>query len=350
VHQTGGTRRVFRQFAWLKAGSVKVALSRHAHQRVTQAVGPLQDTLSVRSCMPQKLGLKPQDYYDMTPTIENNPGDIWSDLPTFGILGDTPLTGIVITPACDLSNRKVETIAYLPVIPVRAYFSTPAFMPDIFRAIEGQLQEAKLAGHISLLEQPERFIPPSPSAIQGLDQILVEANVSRLGEKEKIAIQRVKAGLRLLSHASSCKIAEVSSQDMKLLFGEKKYKSILKSIICNSYSLDIHFLPSDKQDPTWSGVPQHSVALFRYVLSAPVEIFDCAQDISLTDWPSVTQNLLRFMPGANAFSLKPMKRVSLRHHFLADLITRYVAMYVRLGSPDFTYQSVNQFVEQIGDC
>src|SRR5512134_786760 len=32
VHRTGGSRRVFRQFSWLGAGSVKVALSRPAHQ------------------------------------------------------------------------------------------------------------------------------------------------------------------------------------------------------------------------------------------------------------------------------------------------------------------------------
>ena len=39
MHPTGGSLRVFRHFAWLEAGSVKVALSRPAHQRVTQAVG-----------------------------------------------------------------------------------------------------------------------------------------------------------------------------------------------------------------------------------------------------------------------------------------------------------------------
>ena len=31
--------RVFRQFVWLEVGSVKVALSRPAHQRVTHTVG-----------------------------------------------------------------------------------------------------------------------------------------------------------------------------------------------------------------------------------------------------------------------------------------------------------------------
>ena len=40
VHPTGGSLRVFRQFAWLGVGSVKMALSRPAHQRVTPTVRP----------------------------------------------------------------------------------------------------------------------------------------------------------------------------------------------------------------------------------------------------------------------------------------------------------------------
>jgi hypothetical protein len=43
VHPTGGSRRVFRQFTWLEVGSGKVALSRPAHPRVTQAVGQLNE-------------------------------------------------------------------------------------------------------------------------------------------------------------------------------------------------------------------------------------------------------------------------------------------------------------------
>jgi hypothetical protein len=38
VHPTGGTLRVFRQFAWLGVGSGKVAFSRPAHQRVMYTV------------------------------------------------------------------------------------------------------------------------------------------------------------------------------------------------------------------------------------------------------------------------------------------------------------------------
>jgi hypothetical protein len=39
VHPTGGSLRVFKHFAWLEVGSDKIASSRLAHQRVTQAVG-----------------------------------------------------------------------------------------------------------------------------------------------------------------------------------------------------------------------------------------------------------------------------------------------------------------------
>jgi hypothetical protein len=42
VHPTGGSRRVFKLFVWLEAGSVKMALSRPAHPRVTQSVRPLE--------------------------------------------------------------------------------------------------------------------------------------------------------------------------------------------------------------------------------------------------------------------------------------------------------------------
>jgi hypothetical protein len=38
VHPTGGSLRVFGQFAWLEVGSGKIAFSHPAHQRVTRAV------------------------------------------------------------------------------------------------------------------------------------------------------------------------------------------------------------------------------------------------------------------------------------------------------------------------
>jgi Rad3-related DNA helicase len=42
VHPTSGILRVFKHFAQLQVNSAKMALSRPAHQRVTQAVGRLR--------------------------------------------------------------------------------------------------------------------------------------------------------------------------------------------------------------------------------------------------------------------------------------------------------------------
>jgi hypothetical protein len=41
VHPTGGSLRVFKQFARLEVDSDKIALSRPTHQRVTLTVGQL---------------------------------------------------------------------------------------------------------------------------------------------------------------------------------------------------------------------------------------------------------------------------------------------------------------------
>lgn len=49
VHPTGGSLRVFKQLVWLEVGSVKMALSRPAHQRVTQTVGQNDQVIFIRT-------------------------------------------------------------------------------------------------------------------------------------------------------------------------------------------------------------------------------------------------------------------------------------------------------------
>ena len=56
---------------------------------------------------------------------------------THGLLKESHLPGVVITPACDLANDKVETISYLPIIPIRNYLATTSFLPEIKNAMLG---------------------------------------------------------------------------------------------------------------------------------------------------------------------------------------------------------------------
>ena len=62
VHPTGGTLRVFRQLFELKAGSVKVALSRPTQKLVTHTVRPLIKQLC--STIENQVGRKAEDNID----------------------------------------------------------------------------------------------------------------------------------------------------------------------------------------------------------------------------------------------------------------------------------------------
>jgi len=84
VHPTGGSLRVFKHFAWLEAGSGKVAVSRPAHQRVTLTVG-LPFARCFAKALPQFKKVLKQIYYasakrfhilreDFNPPVSPRPG------------------------------------------------------------------------------------------------------------------------------------------------------------------------------------------------------------------------------------------------------------------------------------
>ena len=137
-------------------------------------------------------------------------------------------------------------------------------------------------------------------------------------------------------------------EDLQMLFGEKDLRSKLCKIITNSHAHDIHFLPSDGQSIEWSGIINHSVVLFRYAFSVPMEILDRAQDINEGSWEDCIERLKNRIPGVTCFSrIRPLKYTSLKPRFLSDLLTRYVALYVRIGSPDFSAQTINKYSSDV---
>src|SRR5712671_1245325 len=115
--------------------------------------------------MTQQLPIGAQEYYDLLPPFDHQPGDVWSSLPTYGTLRLKSVSGIVVTPACDLANRKVETITYLPIVSLQEYFSSRACLPDHLKVIDGQLTVAGLDVQLSSLTVS---LPPSA---QDLDAV-----------------------------------------------------------------------------------------------------------------------------------------------------------------------------------
>jgi hypothetical protein len=294
------------------------------------------------SNMPTQPKIKITDYYDLNPSLAHTAGDIWSGLPSHGFVDTSTVRALVITPSCDLSNRKVETATYLPIVSVKEYLGLPAFLYETYTETSAQLAQGGLH---DILHLPNRFIPPSPRDIESLLLIVAEQlGNSCVSAKEKLALARAKDGLELLKHQHKSKLEPVSIEKVKSLFGDKKLQAVLSKIIKNSQSLDIHFLPYDEQDLEYSGIPEHSVVLFRYSFSIPLEILDQAQEIEEYGWRKAMRKIRPRMSGAmRVSSARPMKHSSLKPRFLSDLLTRYVSMYVRLGSPDFTTETVAEF-------
>ena len=145
--------------------------------------------------MKSPLKLRPRSFYDFLPAQGHSCGDIWRGLPSGGLLGPQSIMGIVVTPACDLTQRKAETITYLPIIPVRAYFSTLGMLPEINNRIQGLLQAGQIA--ISIPWQVDRFVPPTTEQLTELEtRIAAHLAAKQRGTKEIAALQRAQCWSR----------------------------------------------------------------------------------------------------------------------------------------------------------
>ena len=295
---------------------------------------------------PMTLPIGPADYYELLPGLDQYPGDIWCDLPTLGVLAQKAITGIVVTPACDLTNHKAETITYLPVISVRRFVSSISFLPVLKRALSGQLTAAGLAG---LIDFDRGHTRPALSDIAAA-QVLVEQELAAesAGSGRMAALVRSQNGLALIERIVSGTSVDADVSKAKGLLGQKEFTGEIRSIVQNGRG-DTHFLPADGQDPSWSGLPEQSVALFRYPITVPAELLALANDTPEASWSEQVSQLTSIFPCSPAFSqTRPTKRLRVKPRFMHDLISRYTAVFARLGSPDFTSERVQAIVAEIG--
>lgn len=290
------------------------------------------------------LPIRPADYYDFFPDLDHRCGDIWADLPSFGMLSIQYVSGLVVTPACDLQNNKVESITYLPIVPVRRAFTQRGLLPELVRTVDTQLA---ILGLDQLVDVSEKFVPIEPQVLDRLHKQVTEKVRSASKQKDKEAAKRALLGLDMMKDAYGHEKPMPVGESLRKLYGSA-FDKIAEKIVTNSYRVDCHFLPNDLQPKEWTCVTEPSLVLFRSPFSVPIEIFDRAQDISRADWNAEVSRLVRCIPGTEQFrARRPMKRQTVKPRFLADLVTRYVSMHVRLGSPDFTDEAVKSHVGQI---
>ncbi|WP_157640857.1 hypothetical protein [Burkholderia ubonensis] len=297
--------------------------------------------------MPSRLPIGANDYYDSNPETRHSAGDIWVNLPTYGLLGMRRRAGIVITPPCDLAQGKVETITYLPIVSLGSYFSTSAFLPVVMRELRGQLTLLQID---DLPISNGRFSLPPMEAMIRVEMKLQEIKSGqKTGAKEKASACKATACLEILKNIYDGELSECGAQTVCDALGSKYAKNLYENLIKNSHAIDLHFLPKDGQPTEWSAIEYHSLVLFRYPITAPVELFDEAQEVGTRDWHSAVARVAKKVPAAAAFAeTRPMKRALLKSGFFADLLTRYAAMHVRVGSPDFTQTTVGNYISDLG--
>lgn len=289
--------------------------------------------------MPNTPPLRAANYYDNLPPADHRTGDIWRALPTFDLLSLTTVSGVIITPACDLANCKCETVTYLPIIPVTEFLLSPAFRYECWQEIVPLLNRLSDFGAIV---PPSRYELISEGDLKVLIDSKKDANGKLLTPAEMNRLTSYQLYVEGLSRGTA------SLEHLKGFIKAERYAGILSKLITNSLKPDIHFLPSDGQPSYSSAVPVHSVVLFRYSLSLPIEVLHLAQSTTETQWVARKEATTPTLPVLRHMQQWPIKMASLKGEFLSDMISRYLNMYIRLGSSDFSDDSIQSMAAEIG--
>ncbi len=132
------------------------------------------------------------------------------------------------------SQRKAETITYLPIIPVRAYFSTLGALPETHRRIKNNLK----AGQFSLEVpwSPDSFVPPKLHEIEvAVKEIESHLEAKQRGTSEITGLKRAMAGLRIAASIAKPELSQISAEDLASFFGTD-WAKLKERIIANSFS------------------------------------------------------------------------------------------------------------------
>lgn len=268
-------------------------------------------------------------------------------LPTHGLLRRDRASALVVTPSCDLSNRKVSTITYLPIISFTDWVSSCDFLPEVIGTMNS------LGDQLGPLKVASSFEPGSSGVLSAelTEQLqILENKLTNGGVAKSLrgACERYICGGKHLSRVNCGEAANI--RDLETCLTKNRWQQLRKQVVRNALRSDLYFMPADGNDLTFSAVVNHSVALFRYPLTIPIAVLDLAQEASLSNWAIAAMALARHEPIAKAFSsVRPLKCLRLRDRFLSDLLTKFVALYSRLGSPDFSQESVETISRELGE-
>jgi hypothetical protein len=188
---------------------------------------------------------------------------------------------------------------------------------------------------------PDRFELP---LLEDIDEAIA-AIAKRQKADDKLSLQRLEScRLYIEMRTKGCNLSQL---EVASIFSKGRAAALLRKIITNSYRTEIHFLPGDGKAGESSAIASHSVALFRYAFSMPTTILNLAQYSSPSTWRSAVESLKPVHAILPMFPERPVRMATLKGDFLSDLISRYIGMYVRLGSRDFTEDTIEQYATEL---
>lgn len=289
--------------------------------------------------MPTFTKIDAKDFYKNLPAIDHETGDIWHGFPSFGMLTNKYVNAVVITPACDLSQNKTETVTVLPIISIFDYLHSKSFYNDVWNEFYSKLKQYGADDFLPI----SKFSHPKKEKLHQVIQNLEgKKGTKTLSDALKLYIDYI----RYTELSESERVAQ-PKPDLPKLLTTKTYDTVLKKILTNSYKSDIHFFPAHLNAGEYSAIKCHSVALFRYSFSIPVEILNTAQLSNEEWWTQDCSILSDDFPIIKNFQTWPIKLSTLKDDFLSDLLSRYVGMIMRMGSRDFTTQTISQFITEM---
>jgi hypothetical protein len=231
----------------------------------------------------------------------------------------------------------------LPILEIEEWLATAGWLAEIVGATQSVWNEvAKKVGSdgVVIPATPrfedmaalnDRFPSPGSSSDKKLPELL----------------ERLNNGLKAISAIVDPRCTRSSAGTLAALFGTKDWQQKRTRLVSNSLRSDLHFLPAiGPAGAAHTGLNRHSVAMFRYPMSAPVGVLDLASDVSLPEWSTAVQQFAA-LPAAHSFAERPIRVARLTHRFCVDMLTRYCMLYNRLGSPDFSVATLTRLAAEI---
>lgn len=165
-------------------------------------------------------------YYEQFPSGRHQTGDIWTEIPNNGLLPVERSSALLITPACDLQNRKADTLVFIPIVPLSVVVRTPSLL----RTFASEMKQT-LRGIFPAMEELCDFFDP---AFRTLLREAIESNTNTVSPKLQPNLSRLRAWVDF------CDTDAITNTELAFLT-EKRRSDLLERIARNSFAADMHF-------------------------------------------------------------------------------------------------------------